>query len=195
MDSLDNNLRMFIAIPIPSEIVEGMMKIISCLRSSYFPGARWSRSDQMHITVKFLGDTPPDAITPISDFLKRFAKDKYSYPLRFDTLGAFPNRTLPRVVWAGTTNIPECHMKRVKEIDIGLHQFGFPLESKPVIPHLTLARIRNPVRIPWPTKQEVVKLFDNIPDFYVNSIQLLSSSLSVSGARYRLLQEVRLLKL
>ena len=193
VDNLNKNLRIFIAIPIPSEIADRMMKIISNLRISYFQDARWSRSDQMHITVKFLGDTPLDAISLISDFLDKYAEDKTGYSLRLDTLGAFPNRTIPRVIWAGPASISVNHTQRVREIDSGLHQFGFPLESKPAIPHLTLARIRNPVRTPWPTNQNIVKLFDNMPDFYVNSIQLLASTLSASGARYRLLHQVKLL--
>jgi len=132
-------LRLFVAVDLPSELrseVEGLMGQVH--------NARWANPAQLHITLRFMGDTPDDALPSIRQQLGRVKQECFRLQLR--GLGVFPEgvsgkpRKPPKVLWIGIE--PTAQLLNLKRsIDAEL---GAGLAQKPFSPHLTLARFPRP---------------------------------------------------
>ncbi|MBN1879789.1 RNA 2',3'-cyclic phosphodiesterase [bacterium] len=184
-------IRTFLAIPIPRPVIDRLADLINTLRKNgSFPEAKWSRPDQIHMTVKFFGDVESHRIPLIIQKIGNYSMKFRSYSMLLDYLDAFPDRRQPRVLWIGVRRIPEDHHNLIDSLEQVSTELGFAPDKKSAIPHLTLARIRHPKPVKWPDDSVCVKIFDNIPCFHINSIQLLASNLSPTGATYQLLNEV-----
>jgi RNA 2',3'-cyclic 3'-phosphodiesterase len=134
-------LRLFIAVDLPVEIradVEALM--------GHLHNARWVNPEQLHITLRFLGDTPEDALPAIRDGLARVKQD--CFPLRLRGVGVFPesrpgrSRKPPRVLWLGIESAGElASLKQAIDAALGAE----PTQNEQAFsPHLTLARFPRP---------------------------------------------------
>ena len=166
-------IRLFVAIDLPETIrpfVAGMGRSI--------PGSRPVPEEQLHITLKFIGDTNENQLPEIRESLRsvRFR------PLRFQLkdLGHFPPRGKPTVIWAGIKPAKPLISLR-NTIERNLEEIGIEREKRKFSPHLTLCRLRNS-----PIKRVTGFLMDNsgleTPEFEVNSFTLYSSILTPKGA-------------
>ncbi len=132
-------LRLFIAVDLPEEVraeVEGLMDQVH--------NARWVNPRQLHITLRFMGDTPDHALPLIREQLGRVNQDSFHLQLR--GVGVFPRgssrrqRNPPKILWLGIE--PGEKLASLKRsIDAVL---GADLEQRPFSPHLTLARFPRP---------------------------------------------------
>lgn len=132
-------LRLFIAVDLPAEVraeVEGLMGQVH--------NARWANPKQLHITLRFMGDTPDHALPSIRENLCRINQGSFQLQLR--GVGVFPEgssrnrRHTPKVLWLGIEPADDlASLKR--SIDAAL---GAQPEQKPFSPHLTLARFPRP---------------------------------------------------
>ncbi len=166
-------LRLFVAIDLPDTIkpfVVGMGRSI--------PGSRPVPGEQLHITLKFIGETNEDQLPDIVESLHSI---RFS-PLRFQLmdLGHFPLRGKPTVLWAGI-NPTEPLISLRNKIERNLEEAGIEREKRKFSPHLTLCRLKNS-----PLKRVTGFLMDNggfeTPPFEVNSFKLYSSILTPKGA-------------
>lgn len=181
-------MRLFIAIEIP----EGIRAAYSALLREFraiAPHAKWVRAESLHVTLKFLGETPAEKLPAVQNAL---APIRSSEPvqLEFRGLGFFPTEKRPRVFWAGMETSSNLKSLAV-DIDQAAHRLGFPLEERPFTPHLTLARFDPPVIAP--------KLLHAIRDhdaqsfgsLTAHSFHLIESKLKRTGAEYTTVQTVR----
>lgn len=133
--------RTFIAIELTSEVRARVAQHIACLRHE-LPDVRasWSREDNLHLTLKFLGNVPVADIPKVSDAVASATKSVSSFELTFSDCGAFPPRGRPSVLWLGTqgSGLQILHTAIEEE----LAEAGFARESRPFHPHLTIARLR-----------------------------------------------------
>lgn len=170
-------IRLFIAIDIPENIrkeVEGMGRTIK--------NARPVPVEQLHLTLKFVGEVESSRLLDIDDALRKITFPKFSLSLR--GVGTFPPRGTPRVLWVGvdsaeqTTNLRNC-------IERELAATGIPREKKRYTPHLTLARLGN-----CPIQQLHQFLAGNAffqsSEFLVEKFHLYSSKLTPKGALHTL---------
>jgi RNA 2',3'-cyclic 3'-phosphodiesterase len=169
-------LRLFVAVDLPSELrseVEGLMGQVH--------NARWANPRQLHITLRFMGDTPDDALPAIRAGLARVKQDCFHLQLRgvgvFPERGSGRGRNQPKVLWLGIE--PATELANLKRgIDAAL---GGELAQKPFSPHLTLARFSRP-----PDGTLSVFLADRqrycSPVWPVTSFQLYQSTLRPEGA-------------
>ena len=138
-----NSLRTFIAIELPPDVRARVAQHIACLRHE-LPDARasWSREDNLHLTLKFLGNVSVADIQKVSNAVASAAKSAPSFELTFSDCGTFPPHGRPGVLWIGTqtSGLQALHAA----IDKELAEAGFPRESRPFRPHLTIARLRHP---------------------------------------------------
>ncbi|HPC47691.1 MAG TPA: RNA 2',3'-cyclic phosphodiesterase, partial [Deltaproteobacteria bacterium] len=95
-------IRTFVAIDLPTDIKQSLASPIERLKSRN-PAVRWVRPDAMHITLKFLGDIPEDAVGPVSADLDEISAVTSPLRLGLSGFGAFPGVHRPRVVWVGVT--------------------------------------------------------------------------------------------
>lgn len=137
--------RVFIAIELPASVRQRIKDHIDGLRHA-LPDARasWSREENLHLTLKFLGDTPVSQVETLSQATKRAARKALPFEIVVKGCGAFPPRGQPRVLWIGIED-PSGHLGKLQEgLADECAQAGFARETRPFHPHLTIARLRRP---------------------------------------------------
>jgi 2'-5' RNA ligase len=135
--------RTFIAIELPTDVRKRVLKHIDQLRVK-LPDVRasWSREDNLHLTLKFLGDVPVEHIPKLSDAVARAAHQIPSFKIMLSECGCFPPRGRPNVLWIGVQGDVLFHSHSAIEKECAAA--GFPPEARPYHPHLTIARLRKP---------------------------------------------------
>lgn len=168
--------RIFIAIELPDEIKETLSSFCCDL-----PGIRWVPRDQIHLTLRFLGDVQPKEMTRLKEALAAIAF--VPFPLAVQGVGHFPPHGHPRVLWIGLEESrPLLELQlRVETVATGI---GIAPEERRFSPHITIARIKD-------NASAAVALFEakhrplSFPPFTVNEFFLFSSVLSPKGATHR----------
>lgn len=136
-----DSIRTFIALELPEELKTSLGRLQAALRD-LVPGVKWVRPENMHLTLKFLGDTSPGRVAPVASVLERLAAGRA--PFFFDAagIGAFPNCRNPKVLWAGLQAGQSLNLF-YGELEAALADLGFAREARPFAPHLTLGRLRD----------------------------------------------------
>lgn len=136
-----DSFRTFIAIELPVDLRRLVTEHINRLRQQ-LPEVRasWAREDNLHLTLKFLGNVPGANIPNVSDALNRATKAFSSFELTVSGCGHFPTRGQPNVLWIGAqaATLQSLHTAIERE----LAAKGFPREARAFHPHLTIARLR-----------------------------------------------------
>jgi RNA 2',3'-cyclic 3'-phosphodiesterase len=129
--------RLFIAIDLPDVTKEQL-----CRLRTDIPGARWVPTDQLHLTLAFLGDVEIEKMKHLMGKLTEIHSP--AFDLRIGDFGCFPNRKRPRVVWIGIRPEPRL-MSLAEQVRKVILSSEIPLEECPFSPHITLARIKQSV--------------------------------------------------
>jgi RNA 2',3'-cyclic 3'-phosphodiesterase len=178
-------VRLFVAIEIPIEIRSALAAFIKELRVAA-PAEKWVRPENLHVTLKFLGETEPAKLGQVKSALQA-VRSPQAVTLDFRGLGFFPNEKRPRVFWAGMES-SENLRALAQDIDRSLHAIGFSLEERPFAPHLTLARMHSsamPPGLSTVVKQNLSRSFGSIT---AREFHLIESKLKPSGAEYTTIQ-------
>lgn len=181
-------LRCFIAINLQDSFKESIGAVIDDLRKS---GAdvKWVTPGNVHLTIKFLGETEESRIGPIRESLLERLSPYSPFYIKISGVGSFPLRSVPRVIWIGVRDSEPLARIR-KEIDEAMSGFGYPPEDRPFSPHLTLGRVRSRKRIPEMLRRlESFGAF-SLPELEVRHVDLMESALKPGGAEYRSLAEI-----
>ncbi len=140
------NMRLFVALEIPAAVRDNLAAQIKMLRDFSVQVAdkrpRWVRPENLHVTLKFIGELSPAKFEGIRSALAAMHSDAPVH-LHFRGLGFFPNEQYPRVLWAGvnaSANLPSL----AADIDSALGTHGVARETRAFSPHLTLARFEPP---------------------------------------------------
>ena len=174
-------MRLFVAIEIPKEIRDALAAFLKDLRG-IAPQAKWVRVENLHVTLKFLGDTEAPKVKAIESTLGSI-HNAQPVTLEFRGLGFFPNDERPRVFWAGmeaSTNLKAL----AEDIDHGLHRMGFPLEDRAFTPHLTLARFNPPGLPPKLGSAVSDHASRSFGSLTAREFHLIESKLKSTGAEY-----------
>lgn len=171
-------MRLFVAIDVPDEIRSAIeSEIVDQLRDRV-PGARWTRPEGRHLTLKFLGNVDADRVESIGEALRATASRHSSFEASFEVVGGFPNLRRPRVLWIGVGEGAKLMSALAQDVESGLEPLGFEPEGRPFQGHLTLARFKQPRSIAVP------EIAVQLNRFAVNEIVLFESRLHPKGARY-----------
>jgi len=145
MRTPDESWRLFVAIELPAGTRKRLQEHIDRLRKSV-PDARasWVREENLHLTLKFFGDTPVSQIETLSQATKRTASEAPPFELFLRGCGAFPPRGQPRVLWIGIED-PSGQLGKLRQaLEDECANAGFAREQRRFHPHLTIARLRKP---------------------------------------------------
>jgi 2'-5' RNA ligase len=181
-------VRTFIAIELPQPVQDSLAALIERLRGSR-ARVTWVKPENMHLTLRFLGNMEPDPLDRLRANLEVALHDTRSFALRVQGLGAFPNARRPSVLWAGVES-DDGELGRVHAIaERAAQSIGLAPETKAFHPHLTLARVKNPAEAAavmpfWEREQG----FEG-GSFPVNRVILFSSTLTPRGPVHRPIQE------
>jgi 2'-5' RNA ligase len=134
-------MRLFVALDIPEEVRSSLAALTAKLRPAC-RNARWVRIEGLHVTLKFIGETPPEKVEAISTALAAIPL-RTPFIINFRGLGFFPNGRRPRVLWAGIEASPEL-AALAATAETALESLGIPPDKRVFSPHLTLARFDTP---------------------------------------------------
>ncbi|MDF1593086.1 MAG: RNA 2',3'-cyclic phosphodiesterase [Desulfobacterales bacterium] len=176
-------MRTFIAIELPQHIIAGLGNVQKTLKSAKLK-IRWVQPENIHLTLKFLGDINPEAIDPINRTLSESARGYDPISLSAKGGGAFPGIKNPRVIWVGLAG----QVSRLKALQGTLAEnltaLGYEKEERTFKGHLTLGRIKgavDPIKLNAALNE--VMSFETEP-FLVDRIFLFQSDLKPTGPVY-----------
>jgi len=185
-------MRLFIAVNLTSEIKNAIQHALDRFPIRQ-PPWRWITTDNLHVTLKFLGDTPEELLPPLVDCLAEVGRNHRRFTLKLDRLGGFPNLRNPRVLFYRVSEGAEPLERLAAEVDrILLDRLDLPSEAKPFRAHLTVARIKQPL------PEKVAARLGEAPPLpgvsqIVSSLDLMQSELRREGAVYSRLKEIALI--
>ncbi len=189
-------LRLFIAIPLSESLLKRLADVQYRLQGKVpHRSVRWVRPEGVHLTLKFLGDTPRDKIPTIQEALMVVARNAPTSTLTAEGLGCFPSPSRPRVLWVGLTE-PTGRLKVLYEaIEEAMTFLGYKPERHSFTPHLTLGRVRRGVsREGGRQIGEAITgtRVGALETFTADRFELIRSELKPSGAEYTTLESFAL---
>jgi 2'-5' RNA ligase len=132
-------LRSFVAISLAEPARSEVVGYLERLRATV-SGVAWTRSENLHLTLKFLGDVERERLKPLADRLRGLASATAPFTLEVAGIGAFPSLARPRVVWIGVAAPVLAAL--AADVEDACRAEGFPAEDRPLRPHVTLGRVR-----------------------------------------------------
>jgi 2'-5' RNA ligase len=184
-------VRLFLAITLPDSLKHAIHTATEPLRNAA-PAIRWVASEQLHITLKFLGEVPDAGLPPIESALTSVANMSAAFRMEFNGVGGFPNLRRPRVLWLGVTEAAALHSLQ-ERLETAIAPLGFPREARPFHPHLTLGRVGAEVPAEQLRSSErAARGIEYKDTMLVSSAELMLSRLSPKGARYEVLRSASL---
>jgi 2'-5' RNA ligase len=137
----EDGYRLFIAVPVPPAALDACRALIDGVRAGPAGrGARWVRTDNLHVTLRFLGATPPDRVAPVTAAIHDATAGRPVFRVRLAGAGAFPSPARPRALWIGITEGAADLAAISAALGAALTALGWPPDERPFRPHLTVAR-------------------------------------------------------
>ena len=169
--------RLFIAIPTPEAVQDALFD----LREDDIPAARWVQREQLHLTLRFLGDTDDEQTEKIQEKLADIQFQPFEIECR--GLGQFPPNKPPRVLWAGI-KYSDALFQLQGAVEYALLELGYTREKNRFFPHITLARFREIPRHNAVGKYIHKHATFHTSPFLVDAFNLYASELTPKGAQY-----------
>ncbi len=168
-------LRLFVAIDLP----EGVKEEVFSKKSEFdLERVRWVRKENLHLTLKFLGNVNEKALPSIKKSLQEIASQTKAFSFKLHDFGAFPTLKRARVLWIGVSDGNYEVIKLAELIDQQLSRLGFEKEKRKFHPHITLARLK----IPAPLHK--IPTLDKEIEIKAEEIILFQSILKPEGPTY-----------
>ena len=186
--------RTFVALLIPDAWIAYLRDVARALQAKS-SGFSWVKPENVHLTVRFLGDLDDSGVARARESVRRSAAGLSAPVSRLGRLGAFPRMDRPRVLWVGLSQGEKEVEAVAAQVNVGLERDGFGPLDKPFRAHLTVARARDRVVAPHETAAslELGELLGQPPPASpLGRLAVMKSELHPSGARYNVLEELRL---
>ena len=176
-------MRCFLAIELPPD-VRARLAALQERFATLNREVRWTRVDQIHLTIKFLGEVPDPDVPRVCEIASQVARQHSPFELEVKGTGCFPPRGPARVVWAGLAELPPPLVEYHKAIEAACAEMSIKPEDRPFHPHLTIGRVRD-----QRGAHQVRRGVDQESSFQggrfaVNELVLFQSILSPSGPTY-----------
>jgi RNA 2',3'-cyclic 3'-phosphodiesterase len=172
-------MRLFIGLPVPDALAQGLVRTARALN---LPSARWTPPENLHLTLFFLGQVSEDKLPMILGEL-----DQVNFApleLRFTQLGCFPRAG---ILFADLEATPRL-LRLQAHVALGMVKCGFASEGRPYHPHVTLARMRSPIRL----DRRLIALPSQLQQrFTVAAVNLYGSRTLSTGAQYEIIAAKR----
>jgi 2'-5' RNA ligase len=187
-------VRLFLAINLPASIRRDIRAATAPMRdATHDRGAvKWLDEDHLHLTLKFLGEQPDDALDALRGSLEQAVAPHAAFTLDLGGLGAFPNLRAPRVVWMGVSHEPKLELLQ-HDVERACATLGYPLDARTFRPHITLGRTRDGVA---PADARALAAAARAVRFAATapaqSVDVMQSELGPHGARHTVLASLPL---
>jgi RNA 2',3'-cyclic 3'-phosphodiesterase len=181
---MPDTVRTFVAIPlVPAPSLRALIRRLDELNGP----VKGVSPDQLHITLKFLGDTPWKQTAEIGQVVSQVAAIQPAFDAHVRGVGAFPGLDRPRVVWTGIEPAEPLTILAGLLNDL-IGELGFPVEERAFQPHVTLARVKG--RPPGELREELSACADqDFGGLHIDRLTYYQSELGPSGPKYTILSE------
>lgn len=171
-------MRTFIAVPLSKSVKDELQQLQVRTDS-----VRWQSPEQMHITLKFLGEITAEEVTGLKQGLAGISVA--SFELKLQELGMFPQKGNPKVIWIGVA--PDHKITQLHQaVEARCSALGFETDKRPFLPHITLGRVQKE----WPRNRIKNLLEEPKPvSFSVTSFGIYKSELNADGAVHTLIKK------
>ncbi len=179
-------MRTFIGIPIPaSDKIKEVLQLLSG-----FKGIKPVEPENIHVTLKFLGNIEEENVKEINKVLKKTLRSFQPFQLSIKGTGFFPHPGNPRVIWIGIEEGKEILEEMFKAIEDALD--SFPKEKRGFVPHITVGRVKKKEEIK--RIAEELKKFEDVHfgTFNIRKVIFFKSKLTPQGPIYTPLREYNL---
>jgi len=181
-------VRLFTGIALTDECRAAIAEAVASLRADPAP-VSWVARENLHITLKFLGEISRDRVGAVVEALAVTAAGLQPFVLEAEGAGAFPGTRNPRVLWVGLREPLELVRELQENMENALSGAGFPREDRPFHPHITVGRARGVLPPAWGdrfVRALAGRRFGEVP---VPKITLYESRLSAGGAVYTVVRD------
>ncbi|MEX0692441.1 MAG: RNA 2',3'-cyclic phosphodiesterase [Gemmatimonadales bacterium] len=180
--------RFFLAIPLPAEVRRRLSARVASV-GGVDEAVRWVPEEQLHLTLKFLGDVTDDRLPDVAPALMDACQGAKPFPLDVMGFGSFPPARPPRVLWAGIEPAPSLELLQDK-VERAMAAVEFPVEGQPFRPHVTVGRVKRG-RSAGRTAERLAGA-EHHDTFVAERVELMESILHATGARYAVRHTVTL---
>jgi len=183
-------MRLFVAI----ELSEAVRKALSATQEKLkpqCPDVRWIQPEQLHLTVKFLGEVADGDVTGVSQAVEQAAAESKPFTMRTGECGCFPERGAVRIVWTRVDEEGGLLAGCVAAVEAQIEPLGFPREHRPFAAHLTIGRVRDD-RSRGKLREVVQTHRGKEVEQDVLSLTLMASALSPKGSTYTAVSRAKL---
>ncbi len=185
-------MRAFFCLELEPQLREQISTITSRLKRCD-ARVNWVRAENLHITLKFLGDIADGLIPNLEAAAKeaiRLAQIAGPVTCLFNQLGAFPNQNRPRVIWVGCKEEPPKLQLLAEKLEQALSHLGVDRERSPFVTHVTLGRVKEEGRGVVSLLQAMQKIDSFEFDATLKHLTLMKSDLTPQGSIYAPLFEL-----
>jgi len=185
------SLRLFFALPLSPRMIDIVSHHMEQFRSS---GAdiKWVKPENLHVTLKFLGETPKARLVTIIEAGKRSHAGIEPFETFWSGFGAFPSLKKARVIWAGMSKGQESLKRLALTLEQEMVHEGYPAESREFTPHLTIGRTRSPAGLEKLARLVESSRNSKIGTMQVTTFSLMKSTLTPGGPIYEELSKFSL---
>jgi RNA 2',3'-cyclic 3'-phosphodiesterase len=187
--------RVFIAISLPDKIHDNLSVINAKLRRDLPDGMiRWVKVENIHLTLKFLGEIPKADADRLKTNLESPVGCHLPFELSVEGIGVFPNLHRPRIVWTGVRDSSEL-IRLQDAVERITQEMGYAAEERKFSAHLTLGRVNqsiNPQQLQLCSKVISNSSVGGMGSFIVKSIDIYRSDLNAGGSIYTRLHSIPL---
>lgn len=184
-------IRIFISINFQPRELAFLNALIGTIQTDTSGSLRWVAPENLHLTLKFIGNVNAKQVRAIGDSLQTIAQVQSPFNLKFGKLGTFPKTRTQNILFIDISGELQALHGLQGMIEKEMIRLGLPPESNPFLPHVTLARIKRPLNL-----NELKQIFRTLDpetvdcklDFGVSEISLMQSILKTSGPIYQVLQ-------
>jgi len=181
-------MRLFLAVDMPDSIRRSAGDLV---RQLNIPAqkVRWVKEENLHITLKFLGETPRERLDAVKEGARAAATGFGPIGVCVEGAGVFPNKIKPRVFWLGIKGDSATLARLAAALNTVMAKLGFEDEDRPFSPHLTIGRVQVDS-----AKGQVIRAAAAYKDtafgsFTVDRLFLYESVLGPGGPKYTALGE------
>ncbi len=177
-------MRTFFCLELPEQVKKEIRSTADSIQGPAY--VKWVSRENLHITLKFLGDVEQRQITEIKTQAKKSASQVNPFEMTIDKLSGFPNPGFPKVIWLGSSSPPPEIHRLNEDLETRMEEIGFEKERRDYVPHVTLGRTKDEDETKIEelgTDLQNLKLDSNwrVP---IDHLTLMESELRSSGPEY-----------
>ena len=181
----EENIRSFVSLPLPNEVRNAVRERLISVKP-LFPRLKWVNENNLHLTLKFCGEQPVFILRTFEDFISSALREKQpgTISLSLGNLGAFPSLQCIRTLFLRVNGEVEKLGILASILEKTAQESGILAEERPFHPHITLARARNPEKIPFTSVDQFREA-----EWTADSLYLMKSVLKPHGPEYAVIRK------